>query len=828
MSYHARPSASGGANLNNDADSSLDLDSDLEAEQPVHHRSRRHGPGASDAAAYTSATRWRHQESGSYARHAVPRDRDGGSGNTNDLADFFNSSRIEPPAGGGPANGATHQPIQLPPGVAPPLEPQDPTQVRCGPLLNYRGMADNGCWLGSVLVVTCGGGATVPDAPRLVLTATTATASAGLQMPEMLGTCLYSDLRCTFWQFSLEVPLLETAMHWRYEMPELHAPNSRSLPAREFCVPAATECMRSMFYSCNGFSIGTDEEAWSGIALWNDVMRRHKETPFHVMIGGGDQIYNDSIRVDGPLREWTQISNPKKRRDHDFTDDFRRTCDDYYLENYIRWYRRPEFALANSQIPQLNIWDDHDIIDGYGSYIDEFMRCDMFRGIGGCAYKYYVLFQHHLPPPRFSYTTDSRGPEIQLANTYVASLEHIPSMYIMGPKPGPYIEQPAYHLYAPLGPRMAIMGLDARTERTRHQINFPETYELLFSQLRHNLATARNQGEPIKHLLFLLGIPVAYPRLTWLENIFRSPVMAPVKVLNRHFGVAGSLFNQFDGNIDLLDDLDDHYTAKTHKLERREMVERLQAIAAEFSVRVTFLGGDVHLAAMGRFYSNPSLKIPVERDFRFMQNVVSSAIVNKPPPQAVANLLAKRNKIHHLNSSTDETLLNMFDRDPGSTARTSKNNHCTMPSRNFSILTENSPLRGHTQNGYGYNQATPSEAPTTTQGTKFEGVSGHGPMCQDEIHAGTQHKAADFAAHGKGNDGSLDVVIYVEMEQTDRQGHTCGYGVTVPTLEYRGPVPNVWQTPFPSSEPGHEGHRNSNPKRSAHSHSGSSSGSTNA
>jgi hypothetical protein len=32
--------------------------------------------------------------------------------------------------------------------------------------------------------------------------------------------------------------------------------------------------------------------------------------PFHVMVGGGDQIYNDGIRVDGPLKPWTMISNP--------------------------------------------------------------------------------------------------------------------------------------------------------------------------------------------------------------------------------------------------------------------------------------------------------------------------------------------------------------------------------------------------------------------------------------------------------------------------------------------------------------------------------------
>jgi hypothetical protein len=38
-----------------------------------------------------------------------------------------------------------------------------------------------------------------------------------------------------------------------------------------------------MFHSCNGFSVGTDEDAYSGACLWNDVGRVHAKTPFHVM-----------------------------------------------------------------------------------------------------------------------------------------------------------------------------------------------------------------------------------------------------------------------------------------------------------------------------------------------------------------------------------------------------------------------------------------------------------------------------------------------------------------------------------------------------------------
>jgi hypothetical protein len=311
----------------------------------------------------------------------------------------------------------------------------------------------------------------------------------------------------------------------------------------------------------------------------------------------------------------------------------------------------------------------------------------------------------------------------------------------------------------------------------------------------------------------------------------------------------GGFFNKFDGSVDLLDDLDDHYTARTHKQERKALMRQLQALSAEFSVRVTILGGDVHLAALGRFYSSPGLGIPTDNDYRYMVNVVSSAITNKPPPQAIANLLARRNKIHHLDKQTDETLLSLFRRDPGETTKTAGFNHVTMPSRNYAIITENSPSNpeprspeaaasltytttadgqlappshhhpsplgprhgdvGHgsgTGNGNGSLLPPGSSAGASTHSklsmrSTASGKSGHAPLGAGEVGAGTKHKAAS-AQHGKGNDGSLDVVIQVEIDQHDHQGHTQGYGLTIPALHYEGPPP-VPPLPMDQERGGH-------------------------
>lgn len=200
-----------------------------------------------------------------------------------------------------------------------------------------------------------------------------------------------------------------------------------------------------------------------------------------------------------------------------------------------------------------------------------------------------------------------------------------------------------------------------------------------------------------------------------------------------------------------------------------------------------------------------------------MANVVSSAIVNKPPPQAIANLLARRNKIHHLNPETDETLLKLFNKDPGDSTKTANHNQVTMPSRNFAMLTENSPsnpprdngprpvtatTNGHggsshgNANGNGNTHLDPAAATAavgsngaagsvrTTRSSIKSGkkTDAHLAIHQGEENCGTHHRAASPTEHGRDNDGSLDICIRVEIDQHNPEGKTESYGLTVPTL----------------------------------------------
>ncbi len=250
-------------------------------------------------------------------------------------------------------------------------------EVMCGPLLNYKRMNKNASggpiWHGTVLIVTKPLGHVSPSLQLKYAGRVNQNTSSKVdgqvesetpmgQSVTIAGLRLYEDPDKAFWRFPLELPLQDHESVWEYTIPDVRfssGKSARTNSTKSFVVPAATESMRIMFHSCNGFSVGTDEDAWSGPALWGDVLRVHHQKPFHVMIGGGDQIYNDGVRVGGPLKPWTEVSNPRKRKDYPFPEKLRVECDDYYFGNYVKWFSTESFASANGIIPQVNIWDDH-------------------------------------------------------------------------------------------------------------------------------------------------------------------------------------------------------------------------------------------------------------------------------------------------------------------------------------------------------------------------------------------------------------------------------------------------------------------------------------
>ncbi|RDW75963.1 hypothetical protein BP5796_06784 [Coleophoma crateriformis] len=495
---------------------------------------------------------------------------------------------------------------------------------------------------------------------------------------EVKGIRLHAERGVTFWRFNIEIELKSTQQRIAYRI-------NRG-PATGFWVPGRDQAMNIMFHSCNGFSLSVNPDQFSGPdPMWRDVLNTHQTRPFHVMLGGGDQIYNDAV-MDGStlFEEWLRIKNPIHKENEPFTPELQDELESFYLQRYCMWFSQGLFGVANSQIPMINIYDDHDIIDGFGSYPDHYMRCPIMSGLGSVAFKYYMLFQHQ--------SSIDEGEDTE------------PS-WILGTRPGPYIPELSRSVFTNLGRSIAFLGLDCRTERMHNEVVSAESYDKIFNRLEREIIKGVT-----RHLIVLLGVPIAYPRMVWLENILTSRMFEPVKALSRAGILKKGLLNTFDGGVEVLDDLDDHWTAKNHKKERNWFIQELQELAADKSVRITILGGDVHLAAIGQFYSNPKLKIPKDQDHRYMPNIISSAIVNTPPPDMLADVLNKRNKVHHLDHETDEDMIPIFTHD---VTGKSRNNKRLLNRRNWCSIRQYDPeLTPPPTPGTPSEERSPSPPPT--------------------------------------------------------------------------------------------------------------------
>jgi hypothetical protein len=189
---------------------------------------------------------------------------------------------------------------------------------------------------------------------------------------------------------------------------------------------------------------------------------------------------------------------------------------------------------------------------------------------------------------------------------------------------------------------------DTRSERSKEMILSNETYEMLETEIRSKLLPTT------KHLVIVLGTPLVYPALKFFEDALEKlgDKLSRGSVIGKVFGKCKAFENvlgQF--GPELLDDLVstssfivifgcccysglfemseyenrlfllthtsplahhvslvfhfcshfisqvDSWACTVHTEEKRRMVEMLQAIAVERSVRVTFVGGDVSCIA---------------------------------------------------------------------------------------------------------------------------------------------------------------------------------------------------------------------------------------
>ncbi len=70
------------------------------------------------------------------------------------------------------------------------------------------------------------------------------------------------------------------------------------------------------------------------------------------------------------------------------------TCIDRYMFNhYCEWFGGGSFAKTIAQVPMINMLDDHDLIDGFGTYPTNSCAHTVFNHVGARGYFFFLLFQ---------------------------------------------------------------------------------------------------------------------------------------------------------------------------------------------------------------------------------------------------------------------------------------------------------------------------------------------------------------------------------------------------------------------------------------------------
>lgn len=263
-------------------------------------------------------------------------------------------------------------------------------------------------------------------------------------------------------------------------------------------------------------------------------------------------------------------------------------------------------------------------------------QSNMFKNIGRIATEMYLLFQHHTTPELLRQGNNESDLFTVTGN--------------------------GWHFVKLLGPAIAVVGMDCRSERTQRQVMGGATYQGLFPKVAMLPTT-------VQHVLWMVPGPVVFPRLDTAAQVVTTVatgkkamtgaynalgkatssvagVVGAKAVVGSGFdsfkravgkgGLLGSVLSPF-GDLDLLDALRDMWTHESKDLERTYLVRTLQAIAQARNFRMTLLSGAAPVAPVA---AAGVLHDPTRPgDHKTMYQLIASPVVDGPPASYVLRML---------------------------------------------------------------------------------------------------------------------------------------------------------------------------------------------
>jgi len=497
--------------------------------------------------------------------------------------------------------------------------------VIAGPILSFRGKttsAENHTWNVCVLIVT---EKSVTDVQMKDVLKLPEREKFECQKLSILNnkdgeSTAEIDLGFNCWRCDLDITMEEQQKIFSYQV------CSKSY---SFAVPAKNQNPRILYISCNNNDEVNQAETKGFQANWRDIMDSHRINNFHLALGGGDQVYADAVLGLPSLEQWLELKDDHpKICSAPYTAKMDAEVLKFLTDLYLSYLTKPFYSDAVSSMPFINMNDDHEYCDGFGSYPSMLQNSPVMQGIFRRAQQTFLLFQLHTTLQE----ANSRGYFGSTITDTISTPQAV--TYSLNSLT---VTRQSFSYIRDLG-ELAILVSDGRGERTRDRILSQASWDMAFQQLQRI-------SPQCKHLFVMLGIPLVFPDLTGLDKIwdFGDPY---VNTNQFTYAIARTVFSLIgqehafgvDSGTDNVNY--DAWGSVHHQEERNMVVTRLQQFARNRKVRVTLLSGDTHIASAGVLKENADVFVAPSFDPTFIVQLTSSGVGSWPNPASHAVLEA--------------------------------------------------------------------------------------------------------------------------------------------------------------------------------------------
>ena len=190
-----------------------------------------------------------------------------------------------------------------------------------------------------------------------------------------------------------------------------------------------------------------------------------------------------------------------------------------------------------SRVPSIMMWDDHDIVDGWGSHPAALLDSSVGRGLFDAARRMFILFQLGMAD-----AVAAGAPQEGTGESLTLSVAF---------------------------PGFDVVAADLRTERRPDRVMGPDGWAAV--------TCALDERDPRKQLFIMSSVPLLGPRLSWIERLI---------------GIVPKL-RQYE------DDLRDQWQSRAHRQEWQRFLTLLEQAIIKGKGGLTVLSGEIHLATRG-------------------------------------------------------------------------------------------------------------------------------------------------------------------------------------------------------------------------------------